>query len=55
MAELPKFTKIVVWVDPAVTSTDQSDSQGICAGAMGVDNKKYILYSWEGILDRRSN
>jgi hypothetical protein len=50
-AELPRFSKVVVWLDPAVTSTDQSDSQGICAGALGIDMKKYMLYAWEGILD----
>jgi hypothetical protein len=48
-ADLPHFLKVVVWVDPAVTSTDQSDCQGICAGALGVDLKKYMLYAWEGI------
>lgn len=47
---LPSFVKVAVWVDPAVTSTDDSDCQGICAGALGVDMKKYMLYSWEGIL-----
>lgn len=50
-AALPQFSKVVVWVDPAVTSTDQSDCQGICAGGLGQDLKKYMLYAWEGILD----
>ena len=52
--ELPKFLKVVVWVDPAVTSTDQSDCQGICAGALGADLKKYMLYAWEGIKSPES-
>src|SRR5574341_1889200 len=44
-AKLPHMMKTVVWIDPAVTSTDQSDSQGICAGGRGVDGKKYMLFS----------
>lgn len=48
-ADLPRLIKVVVWVDPAVTSTDESDCQGICAAGLGADLKKYMLYSWEGI------
>lgn len=45
-----KFIRTVVWVDPAVTSTDNSDSQGISCGGLMIDNNKMInLYSWEGI------
>ena len=47
--DLPRMVKVVVWVDPAVTSTDDSDCQGICAGGLGVDGLKYMLYAWEGI------
>ncbi len=52
--QLPKLLKTVVWVDPAVTSTDNSDCQGICAGALGADLKKYMLYAWEGIKSPES-
>ena len=47
--KLPRFVVKVVWVDPAVTSTDNSDCQGIMAGGLGVDHKIYTLFSWEGI------
>ncbi len=46
-AKLPKLVRVVVWVDPAVTDTDQSDSQGIQADGLGIDGKVYRLYSWE--------
>ena len=38
----------VVWVDPAVTNTDASDSHGIQADARASDGTIYRLYSWEG-------
>lgn len=46
-AEVPRFKRIVVWVDPAVTDTDYSDSHAIQADALGVDGKMYRLWSWE--------
>lgn len=48
-AEVPEFIRGAVWVDPAVTSTDESDAMGIQADALGVDDKLYRLYSWEQI------
>jgi phage terminase large subunit-like protein len=39
--------RVVVWVDPAVTSTDQSDAHGIQADGIA-DDIIYRLYSWEG-------
>lgn len=48
-AELPELIDIVIWVDPAVTATDQSDSMGIQADGLGVDGLLYRLYSWEQI------
>ena len=48
-ADLPELIDIVVWVDPAVTSTDKSDSMGIQADGLGVDNTLYRLYSWEQV------
>lgn len=46
-AELPKMKRIVVWVDPAVTDTDMSDSHAIQADGLGIDGKLYRLFSWE--------
>ena len=46
---LPDLVRSVVWVDPAVTSKDESDSQGIQADGIGPDGTIYRLYSWEGI------
>ena len=49
-SEVPDLEKIVVYVDPAITDTDFSDSQGIQAD--GIVNHAdgftiYRLYSWE--------
>lgn len=50
-----KMLRTTVWVDPAVTSTDQSDSMGIQADGLADDGKKpgegtiYRLWSWEAI------
>lgn len=49
-ADVPELTKVVCWVDPAVTDTDMSDSQaiqidGIDGGAR--DGTIYRLWSWE--------
>lgn len=40
--------RTVVWVDPAVTNTDQSDAHGIQADSLSSDRTIYRLYSWEG-------
>jgi phage terminase large subunit-like protein len=45
--EVPTLERIVVWVDPAVTNTDDSDSHGIQADGYG-KGKLYRLFSWEG-------
>jgi hypothetical protein len=47
-ADLPDLVRVVVWVDPAVTNTDQSDSQGINADGLAGDDTIYRLFSWEG-------
>jgi len=47
--EIPELVRTCVWVDPAVTSTDQSDSMGIQADMLGVDDIIYRLFSWEAI------
>lgn len=44
---LPELIKGIVYVDPAVTDTDQSDSHGIQADVLGADKKVYRLFSWE--------
>jgi len=46
-AELPVFKRVTVWVDPAVTTTDRSDSMGIQCDALGTNGRFYRLYSWE--------
>lgn len=45
--ELPDLVRIAVWVDPAVTDTDQSDSHAIQADGIAADGTIYRLYSWE--------
>lgn len=47
-ADLPDLVRAVVWVDPAVTDTDQSDSHGIQADGLAADMRTiYRLWSWE--------
>lgn len=48
-ASLPEIVRTVVWCDPAVTSTDRSDSHGVEVGSLGVDDIVYTRWSWEGI------
>lgn len=45
--EIPDLMRIVVWVDPAVTETDQSDSHAIQADGLAGDGVIYRLFSWE--------
>jgi hypothetical protein len=45
--DVPKLRRAVVWVDPAVTTTDASDSMGIQVDGLGIDDKIYRLFSWE--------
>lgn len=47
-SQLPEIVRTAVWVDPAVTDTDNSDSQGIQADGKAADGTIYRLYSWEG-------
>ncbi len=46
-ADLPDLVRVVVWCDPAVTDTDQSDANGIQADGLGPDGTIYRLFSWE--------
>jgi hypothetical protein len=41
------LVRTVVWVDPAVTNTDQSDAMGIQCDAIASDGIIYRLHSWE--------
>jgi hypothetical protein len=43
------LVRSAVWVDPAVTSTDNSDSMGIQADALAADGTIYRLWSWEQV------
>lgn len=43
----PLLVRKVVWVDPAVSDTDRSDSHGVQCDGLGSDGKVYKIYSWE--------
>lgn len=44
---LPAMQRTTVWCDPAVSSTDQSDHNGVQCDGLGVDGRIYRLFSWE--------
>lgn len=46
--ETPEMDRIVVAVDPAVTSSDESDETGIVVAAMGADGRYYVLDDLSG-------
>jgi phage terminase large subunit-like protein len=46
-ADVPDLVRVVVWCDPAVTATDQSDSNGIQVDGLAADGTIYRLYSSE--------
>lgn len=46
---VPHLVHVCVWVDPAVSSTDRSDSCGIVVDGLGADGLYYRLWSWERI------
>jgi len=48
-AAVPDLVRGGVWVDPAVTSTDDSDCQAIQADGVDAAGHLYRLYSWEAI------
>ncbi len=48
-SRLPKFKRIVCWVDPAITNKPESASQGISIGGVTYDDVLIGLYFWEGI------
>jgi hypothetical protein len=45
--EVRPLIRRTCWVDPAVTDTDSSDSQGIQIDGISVDGTIYRLWSWE--------
>lgn len=45
--EAPDLVRVAVWVDPAVTNTDESDAHGIQADGLAPDGDIYRLFSWE--------
>lgn len=45
---LPEMKRIVVAIDPAVTSTAQSDETGLVVAGVGVDNHGYVLADESG-------
>jgi len=47
--EVPPLVRKVVWVDPAVTETDASDSMGIQADGIAANGMIYRLWSWEAV------
>jgi phage terminase large subunit-like protein len=47
--ECPDFVDGAVWVDPAITSKDSSDCQGIQMDAISEKGILYRLFSWEQI------
>lgn len=46
--DVPDLVRVVVWVDPAVTDTDQSDSHGMAAWGIDARGRYYLLWFWEG-------
>lgn len=46
--EAPEMVRIVVAIDPAVTSDPNSDETGICVAGLGIDDRAYILEDLTG-------
>lgn len=47
LGSVPDLVRVVVWVDPAVTDTKNSDSHGIQADGIDERGRLYRLFSWE--------
>jgi phage terminase large subunit-like protein len=45
--DLPRLVRVVIWCDPAVTATDDSDCYGIQADGVSEMGRVYRLWSWE--------
>lgn len=48
--QIPQFTRIVVGVDPAASSNEDSNETGIMIGAKGVDGHGYLLTDASGVF-----
>lgn len=48
VSAVPQMKRIVVAIDPAVTSTEQSDETGIVAAGIGIDGHGYLLNDLSG-------
>jgi len=48
--ELPELSRVVVAIDPAVTSKKESDETGIVVAAKGVDGHGYVLNDGSGTM-----
>lgn len=46
-SSLPDLVSVTVWIDPAVSATDESDCHAIQADGLGKDGVIYRLFSWE--------
>lgn len=46
-ADLPFLRRVVCWIDPAVSDSDDSDAMGIQIDGIANDGTIYRLYSWE--------
>lgn len=46
-AQLPDFVRTAVWVDPAVSNTDESDCMAISAAGLDYNDHITALHSWE--------
>jgi phage terminase large subunit-like protein len=43
---VPTLRRVVIAIDPAVTSGEDSDSTGIVAAGIGLDGHLYVLHDW---------
>lgn len=42
-----RLTRVVTWCDPAISSKDNSDSNGIVTAGVTSDRTMYVLHAWE--------
>jgi phage terminase large subunit-like protein len=50
VSEVPELVRVVIGVDPTVSSTGRQDEVGIIAAGKGIDGKYYILGDRSGVL-----
>lgn len=44
-----QIVQVEVWVDPATSDTDRSDSMGISCAGVAADGRVWVFYSWEKV------